>query len=115
MKVLLDNGANRLEVDGETLSVSGEIDFASAAAFAAAGKRWLTGLEEGSRVVFDLAGVAGVSSAAISVLLEWSRQSRDNRLELAAVRLSASLSRLTEVAGLDDLLPVEASAEPAGA
>ncbi|QFT85682.1 STAS domain protein [Halomonas sp. THAF12] len=115
MSVLLDNGANRLEADGEVLSVSGEVDFASAAEIAATGQRWLAGLSEGSRVVFDLGGVGRVSSAAVSVLLEWARQSRASGLELEAVRLSPPLARLTEVAGVDTLLPVQASVDAAEA
>ncbi|MCK2182607.1 STAS domain-containing protein [Halomonas getboli] len=107
MSVLLENGANRLEVDGEVLSVSGEVDFDGAAEIAAAGQRWLAGLNEGSRVIFDLGGVGRVSSAAVSVLLEWTRQSRESRLDVESVRLSAPLARLTEVAGVDALLPVE--------
>ncbi|KGE79563.1 anti-sigma factor antagonist [Halomonas sp. ND22Bw] len=111
MSVLLENGANRLEVDGEVLSVSGEVDFDGAAEIAAAGQRWLASQSEGSRVVFDLGGVGRVSSAAVSVLLEWTRQSRAGGLALEAVRLSPPLARLTEVAGVDTLLPVEASVD----
>lgn len=115
MSVLLENGANRLEAAGDVLVVSGEVDFDGAAAIAGAGRRWLAGLAPGSRVIFDLGGVGRVSSAAISVLLEWTRQSRARGLELEAVRLSAPLARLTRVVGLDTLLPVERSAESAEA
>ncbi|MBB3143393.1 STAS domain-containing protein [Halomonas organivorans] len=111
MSLLLENGANRLEADDAVLAVSGEVDFDGAADLAAAGRRWLAERSPGSHVIFDLGGVDRVSSAAISVLLEWTRQSRASRLELETVRLSTPLARLTRVAGLDSLLPVEAPAE----
>ncbi|MFG6178040.1 lipid asymmetry maintenance protein MlaB [Halomonas sp. THAF12] len=111
MSLLLENGTNRLEAEGTVLAVSGEVDFDGAAEMAAAGRRWLAECSPGSQVIFDLGGVDRVSSAAISVLLEWTRQSRASQLELEAVRLSMPLARLTQVAGLDSLLPVEVPAE----
>ncbi|MDR5868388.1 STAS domain-containing protein [Halomonas koreensis] len=115
MNVLLENGSSRLAAEAEVLAVSGDVDFDGAAELAAAGRRWLLERAAGSRVSFDLSGVGRVSSAAISVLLEWTRQSRARGLEVERVRLSAPLARLTRVAGLDTLLPVEAPAESAEA
>ncbi|MBB3231555.1 STAS domain-containing protein [Halomonas stenophila] len=112
MSLLLENGDNRLEATATTLAVTGEVDFDGAAALAAAGRAWLADRPGGTPVTFDLRGVDRVSSAAISVLLEWTRQVRARGLELEVVRLSRPLARLTQVAGLDTLLPVEA---PAGA
>ncbi|XKE46716.1 STAS domain-containing protein [Halomonas organivorans] len=115
MSVLLENGTNRLEAVDGALVVSGEVDFDGAAAMAAAGRSWLASRSSGERVTFDLSGVGRVSSAAISVLLEWTRQTRAQGVELEQVRLSTPLARLTRVAGLDTLLPVEAPAESAEA
>lgn len=112
MSVLLEHNGARLEVDDAVLAVTGEVGFDSAAAMARAGSAWLAAREAGGRVVFDLSGVGRISSAALSVLLEWTRQARDAGLEVAAVRLSAPLQRLTRVAGLDTLLPL---AEPVAA
>ena len=110
MTLLLEHHGARLEVTAEGLRVSGRVGFEAATALAAAGREWLATQPEGTRVVFDLCGVAGVSSAALSVVLEWVRATRNSGLALANVRLSHSLRRLTEVAGLDRLLPLEAAA-----
>ncbi|SEM74618.1 STAS domain-containing protein [Halomonas caseinilytica] len=112
MSVLLEDGANRLEAADDTLTVVGSVDFEGAAALAEAGRHWLEGRGHGERVAFDLQGVDRVSSAAISVLLEWLRQARQASVEVVDVRLSAPLASLTEVAELDSLLP---AASPAAA
>ncbi len=106
MSLLLEQQGARLEVIDDGLRVSGRVDFSAAADLAAAGSGWLANQPAGSRVVVDLQGVVGVSSAALSMVLEWMRRSRVAGLELCPVRLSGPLQRLTEVAGLDRLLPV---------
>ncbi|MGM0535944.1 MAG: STAS domain-containing protein [Pseudomonadota bacterium] len=110
MSILLEQRDSRLESDGRRLAVTGEVGFEAATAMAEAGSSWLVGRPAGSEVVFDLSGVGRVSSAALSVLLEWTRQARDAGVEVTAVRLSTPLERLTRVAGLDTLLPLAESA-----
>ncbi|MCW4151634.1 STAS domain-containing protein [Halomonas sp. 18H] len=105
MSVLLEDGSNRLVADGDTLSVTGSVDFEGAAALAAAGREWLDACRQGADVALDLRGVDTVSSAAVSMLLEWLRQASRSGLAVTSVRLSAPLARLTEVAELDSLLP----------
>ncbi|WP_275287080.1 STAS domain-containing protein [Halomonas elongata] len=111
MSVLLEDGANRLEAGDDVLTVVGSVDFDGAAALAEAGRHWLEGRSRGGRVAFDLKGVDRVSSAAVSVLLEWLRQAHRTGLDVGDVRLSAPLARLTEVADLNSLLPIVAPVE----
>lgn len=106
MSMLLQQGSSCLTAEDGGLAVTGEVGFEVASAMAEAGSAWLAGRSAGSEVVFDLSGVGRVSSAALSVLLEWTRQARDAGVEVAAVRLSPPLERLTRVAGLDTLLPL---------
>lgn len=110
MKALLDQNGVHLEVSGNVLAASGEADFDAAAALAASGCEWLCKQPAGSAVCFDLCGVDRASSAALSVMLEWLRCARDRRLEVESVRLSPPLARLTAMAGLDRLLPLQAPA-----
>ncbi|MDN3522383.1 STAS domain-containing protein [Halomonas ramblicola] len=105
---LLSRAGATLEADGAALVVHGEVGFEVAAELAEEGVAWLRGRPGGSGVAFDLSGVAGVSSAALSVLLEWTRTARAADLRLEAVRLSPALGRLTDLAGLDRLLPLAA-------
>ncbi|MDI5936208.1 lipid asymmetry maintenance protein MlaB [Halomonas kalidii] len=107
MSLLLDRAGVRLTAGAEGLAVSGVVGFDVAAALAATGSDWLATQPAGNRVDFDLGGVAGVSSAALSVLLEWTRRARAAGLEVRAVHLSAPLIRLTRLAGLDRLLPLD--------
>ncbi|TDO12556.1 MULTISPECIES: STAS domain-containing protein [Halomonas] len=105
MSVLLQQRGAGLEADGCRLAATGEVGFEGAAAMAEAGSEWLAARPSGSQVIFDLSGVDRVSSAALSVLLEWIRQARDSHIEVTTVRLSVPLQRLTRVAELDTLLP----------
>lgn len=108
MSRLLERGGIELEAGPEGLAVSGDVDFDIAAPLAEAGTAWIAGQPAGTRITLDLSGVERVSSAAVSVLLEWTRQSRRAGVKIREVRLSAPLARLTRVAGLDDLLPLPA-------
>lgn len=105
---LLERGGMQLAASPEGLAVSGDVDFEIAAALAEAGADWLATRPAGTRITLDLCGVERVSSAALSVLLEWTRRSRAADVTIREVRLSPPLERLTRVAGLDDLLPLAA-------
>ncbi|MGJ7457159.1 STAS domain-containing protein [Halomonas sp. RA08-2] len=110
MTRLLESGSARLEADDSALKVEGQVGFDAATALAEAGRAWLAEQPAGTRVTFDLSRVADVSSAALSVLLEWARAARAAGLELQEVRLSSALRRLADLAGLERLLPVESAA-----
>ncbi len=109
MSRLLERGDVLLEAGPEGLAVSGDVDFDIAASLAEAGTAWLVKQPGDSRIMLDLGGVERVSSAAVSVLLEWTRQARSAGVEIHEVRLSAPLLRLTRVSGLDELLPLAAA------
>ncbi|WP_416140185.1 STAS domain-containing protein [Halomonas sp. HK25] len=110
MTRLLESGNVRLEAEGCALKVEGQVGFEAATALAEAGRGWLAAQPASTRVSFDLTGVADVSSAALSVMLEWARAARAAGLELQVVRLSPALRRLADLAGLERLLPVESAA-----
>jgi phospholipid transport system transporter-binding protein len=107
MSLLLEAGDSRLGAEGTTLSVTGGVDFEGAAELANTGSQWLAQQPPGSTVVLDLGGVDRISSAAISVMLEWLRVAEAKRLTVQAVELSPPLLRLAEVAGIDSLLPAQ--------
>lgn len=111
MTLLLDRQGARLTVDDAGLAVTGEVDFDVAAILAASGNEWLSSQPAGAHVHFDLQGVNRVSSAALSVMLEWTRVARAAGLRVSGVDLSPPLARLTAVAGLDALLPLAAASD----
>jgi phospholipid transport system transporter-binding protein len=105
MSVLMKSETARLEADDNTLKVSGRVAFEAAAEMAEAGRDWLASRRQGGTVRLDLSQVEGVSSTALSVMLEWLRSIGLANLSLEAVALSPALARLTQVAGIDTLLP----------
>ncbi len=107
MTELFSHQGVALEQRGNTLWVSGGVDATTAAALAAAGSQWLvsTSIRE-LRISFE--GVDKASSAALSVLLEWLRISRQYSLDVVAVELSAPLRRLANLAELETLLAFSA-------
>lgn len=107
MSLLLDLDDVRLEAGPAGLAVHGKVGFDAATRLAQAGSDWIDDQPEGTRVIFDLSAVIGVSSAALSVLMEWTRTARLADVTLEAVRLPAALVRLTRLAGLDRLLPLD--------
>ena len=98
-----------LEQRGDTLWVSGGVDATTAAALAAAGNQWMANTSSHELCV-SFEGVDKASSAALSVLLEWMRTSRQYSLSITSVDLSAPLRRLAELAELETLLTFSASA-----
>lgn len=107
MSLLLELDDVSLEAGPKGLAVHGEVGFEAATRLAHAGSDWLHGQPEGTRVIFDLSAVIGVSSAALSVLMEWTRTARLAGVTLETVRLPAALVRLTRLAGLDRFLPLD--------
>jgi phospholipid transport system transporter-binding protein len=58
----------------------------------------------GPRVTVDLSGVTEVDSSALSLLLEWRRESVRNGREIRYRNLPASLKSLAELYGVTELL-----------
>ncbi|NWN82838.1 MAG: STAS domain-containing protein [Halomonas sp.] len=111
MSQLLRRDGLRLEAAAQCLVVSGKVGFDRATELADAGSHWLAEHPSGEVVSFDLSGVADVSTAALSVLLEWARAARRAGLSLERVSLSPALTPLTDLAGLERLLPLEAAGD----
>ncbi|MBN8410785.1 STAS domain-containing protein [Halomonas cupida] len=105
MSVLIEVASARLLEDEGTLRVCGKVNFEGAAEMAEAGREWLEERAQGSPVCLDLSEVEHVSSAALTMMLEWARTMRRAGLSLNSIKLSPPLWQLTELAGLDDLLP----------
>jgi len=109
MKVLMSIDDARLEASETSLRVCGRVNFDGAAEMAEAGREWLEARQQGESVRLDLGDVEQVSSAALSVMLEWLRAIREAGLRLDGVELSPALQRLTRLAGIDSLLPATVS------
>lgn len=107
MSKLFSHQGVELEQRGDILWVSGGVDAATAAALASAGSQWLANTSSRElRISFE--GVDKASSAALSVLLEWMRISRQYSLSIVSVDLSVPLRRLADMAELETLLTFSA-------
>ena len=84
--------------EGDVLKVAGPINIDSAAALLEQSKSQLAGAKE-----VDLTAVTEVDSAAISLLLEWRRQTPDTDLRFS--HLPDALKSLADLYGVADLLP----------
>ena len=84
--------------EGDVLKVAGPINIDSAAALLEQSKSQLAGAKE-----VDLTAVTEVDSAAISLLLEWRRQTPDSALRFS--HLPDALKSLADLYGVADLLP----------
>ena len=60
----------------------------------------------GERLVVDLAQVDAVDSSAVSVLLQWSRLSRENGVQLSFINLPSNLLSLANLYDVAEVLPI---------
>ncbi|SFN96853.1 phospholipid transport system transporter-binding protein [Formivibrio citricus] len=84
-----------------SLQISGPLTFDTAA-------RQLDSLGvpgPGSKLQVDFSGVTEVDSAAVALLLHWSRQARAAGAELEFIAVPSGLHQLMGVYGLKEILP----------
>ena len=93
----------QLSLEGDRLSVSGDLCFAT-----------VTGLYQLSRrmlkfqlpKVIDLSGIRDADSAGISLLLEWASWARRRQASLEFVGMPSQLRRLARLSDADKILQV---------
>ena len=90
--------------EGGRYRVEGPVTLESVVPLLAEGMRAF----QGSRPVIDLGGADRVDSAALSLMLEWARQLREQGRDAAFVNLGPSLASLADLYGIADLLPIAA-------
>ena len=64
---------------------------------------------DGSPLLFDFSGVEEIDSAAVSLMLDWSRKARATGSEVRFTNLGDSITSLTGLYGVEDLIPVDAA------
>lgn len=63
---------------------------------------------EGERPLVDFSSARAADSSALSLMLEWRRQLKSQGRDIAFTRLGASLTSLTHLYGIADLIPIRA-------
>jgi phospholipid transport system transporter-binding protein len=61
------------------------------------------------KLVVDLAEVEAVDSSAVSVLLQWARQARENGVQLTYINLPTNLCSLAKLYDVADVLPISST------
>jgi phospholipid transport system transporter-binding protein len=62
-----------------------------------------------SKLLFDFSEVSEIDSAAVSLMLEWSRKAHATGCEVHFANLGESITSLTDLYGVEDLIPLEAA------
>jgi phospholipid transport system transporter-binding protein len=91
-----------IEVAGDRMRVVGPMVITSATALKAAGE---TALAAGARVI-DLSGVTDADSAAVAVLLAWTRSAQERQQAVSVVASPDSIRSLATLYGVAELLPL---------
>ncbi|MDD5300821.1 MAG: STAS domain-containing protein [Gallionella sp.] len=91
--------------EGDRLMVQGRLTIATVPALFEAG---LQHLASGNFLV-DFSKVEAVDSAAVSLLLGWSRAAQRSKRELRVAGLPADLLSLARLYGVSDLLPQQST------
>jgi len=87
--------------EGERLMVRGPLTIATVPALFETGLQHLVSED----LLVDMAGVEAVDSAAVSMLLGWTRAAQRGQRKLRAASLPEDLLSLARLYGVDDLLP----------
>lgn len=94
-----------IQREGDRLRVSGRLTMDSIGAFF--NEAMLP--PEGKKWVIDLAQVEAVDSAAVSLLLNWSRNAQQHQAVIEFVNIPANLRSLADLYGVADALPLNSS------
>jgi len=91
--------------EGGRLRVSGPVTLESAMALREESEQYF----HGSSLVVDFSDVEQIDSAAVSLMLEWLRNARATGCEIRFTNLGESITSLTDLYGVEDLIPVDAA------
>jgi phospholipid transport system transporter-binding protein len=90
----------------EGLRVEGVLDFGTVPGLV---PRLAGFLGRSPRVAADLSGVTRANSAALALMVEWTRQARAAGCELRFLHVPAQLHTIAEVTGVDEILCMNAA------
>ena len=89
---------------GEVLALTGALSFDTVPAVLEQSAQYAARADLPDRLTIDFAGVTGVDSAAVALLLEWRRQAAARAKRLEFIHLPANLLALAELYGVADLI-----------
>jgi phospholipid transport system transporter-binding protein len=93
----------------EVLKLEGALSFETLPAVLAQSAEYAARPDLPERLTIDFAGIEGVDSSAVALLLEWRRQALKRGKTLEFVNLPANLLALAELYGVSDLIQAGAA------
>jgi phospholipid transport system transporter-binding protein len=88
----------------EVLRLTGALDFESLPAVLVESEQYTARTDLPERLTIDFAGITGVDSSAVALLLEWRREALARGKQLIFVNLPATLLALAELYGVAELI-----------
>ncbi len=92
-----------IAINGDTLAISGVLDFESVLDIDQSGQQWVTGPAP-AQCAIDLAAVTYCSSVGIALMLGWLRAAQQGAKVLTIKNIPADMLALASVSGLDTVL-----------
>jgi len=92
------------DIRGEVLALTGALSFDTIPNVLAESARYSERTDLPDRLTIDFAGVTGVDSAAVALLLEWRREAARRGKRLEFVNLPPNLLALAELYGVAELI-----------
>ena len=89
---------------GEVLQLTGALSFETLPAVLEQSAEFAARADLPQRLTIDFAGITGVDSSAVALLLEWRRQAQRLGKALVFVNLPANLLALARLYGVEELI-----------
>ena len=89
---------------GEVLQLTGALSFETLPAVLEQSAEFAARADLPQRLTIDFAGITGVDSSAVALLLEWRREAQRLGKSLAFVNLPANLLALARLYGVEELI-----------
>lgn len=87
----------------DTWKVEGELTFATVPEVQDRSPEWFAS----SPGTLDLAGVEGIDSAGIALVIEWARRAKLSGADMRLVNVPAGMTALSKTTGIDRLLKID--------
>ena len=91
-------------VAGEVLALTGELSFETIPQVLEESATYVARTDLPDRLTIDFAGITGVDSAAVALLLDWRRMAAKRGKTLVFVNLPANLLALADLYGVAELI-----------
>ncbi len=91
-------------VAGEVLALTGELSFETIPQVLEESATYVARTDLPDRLTIDFAGITGVDSAAVALLLDWRRMAAKRGKTLVFVNLPANLVALADLYGVAELI-----------